>query len=83
MDVMNSGCETDDLVSVDGNDDMMPRVIEKFLSQRCIDWIVKDVRRDVRENVLIAGGQNFELGSHRSERYFARSLNSNLAPLAK
>ena len=67
MDVMDSGCEADNLVIVDGDRDMMPWIFQKFLGQCGIDRIIEDLRGDVHENVVITGLQNFDFSGHQLE----------------
>src|SRR4029077_7734218 len=45
MDVVDSGCKTDDQAIVDSDSDVMSRVFKKFLRQFRINWVVEHRRR--------------------------------------
>lgn len=54
MDIVNSGCKTNDQAVVDSDSDVMPRIFQKFLRQFHVDRVVEYLRRNVQENILIA-----------------------------
>src|SRR5580658_9149187 len=64
MDMVDGGSETDDQAVVNGDSDMMSRILQKYPGEFFVDWFVEHFCGDVSKHVLIAALQYFDFHGH-------------------
>ena len=62
--VVHGRRHADDLPILDGNDEVVPWIREKFRGPVVIDRLVEDTRRDIVEDALVSSVENSNLDCH-------------------